>query len=208
VHPGGYRQDNWPKYLHAMLQVTSTKTKTQWIIDLGGSQYGICTPFWPAAEYVDRYINTNQSLQVYPHGTHRDILKTLGKIEGIPSMVYGLVGDVAGAIDEAATTFEKSNNFQLNTLVHLTDQKEFDQQKVALLGAIDITVRDYIVKNKKAIAAKWRASQRFEEKYPGVSSSLNDKATHKLYAERLITSPGAPAGSYHYKVGGVHHAVL
>jgi hypothetical protein len=158
--------------------------------------------------YVDRYINTDQPLKVYPHGTHRDILKILGKIEGNPSMVYGLVGDVAGAIDEAATTFEKTNNFQLTTLVHLTDQEEFDRQKVALLGTIDIAIRGYIGKNKKAIAAKWRASQRFEEKHPGVSSSLNHKATHKLYAERLATSPGAPSGSYHYNVGGVHHAVL
>jgi hypothetical protein len=208
VHPSGYRQDNWPKYFHSLLQVTSTKTKTQWIVDIGGGQYGICTPFWPAADYVDRYISTDQPLKIYPHGTHKDILKILGKIEGNPSMIYGLTGDVARTIDEAATAFEKSNNFQLKTLVLLADQEELERQKLVLLGTIDIAVRGYIVKNKKAIAAKWRASQRYEKKHPGVSSSLNHKATHKLYAERLATSPGAPPGSYHYNVGGVHHVVL
>jgi hypothetical protein len=179
-------------------------------VDISGGQYGICTPFWPAKDYVNRFLcTTSQPMKMYPHGTHKDVLKILGKIDGNPSMVYGLVGHVAGAIDEAATTFEKSNGLSLSALVHLNDREEFERQKDALLGDIDAAVCNYKAKNDQAIAAKWQASQLYEAKHPGISMALNHKTTHALYAQRLITTDITGGRSIRRcNVGGVEHIVL
>jgi hypothetical protein len=185
VWPNGYRQDNWPNYSHSLLRVTSTKTKTSWIIDIGGGQYGICTPFWPWTDYVDNFINTSKPLEVYPHGTHRDVLRILGKIDGNPSMSYGLVGDVAEAIDRASDSFARNNNLQLSALIQLSDQ-EFQLQTTALLNAINTAVLAYKVNHARKIGAKWRASQRYERMNPGVSGVRNAESAKQLYAQRLI----------------------
>jgi hypothetical protein len=201
VHATGMRQTNWPKNSHTLLRVTSTKTKTQWAMDIGGGQYSICTPFWPWEDYVSRFIDTSQVTEIYYFGTNKHLLSALGCIEGRPSLTYGVVGDAAKAFDEASAAFAKSNKLQLSALLQLGDE-EFDARKCALLDAVDMAVREYKVKNAKALAAKYEAVDKYEMKYPGLSAAKNNKITKEFYRQSLATTEH---GMRSYMVAGVNH---
>jgi hypothetical protein len=205
VHPNGYRQDNWPNYSHFLLRVISTKTKTQWAMDIGGGQYGIVTPLWPWEDYVSKFVETRFCMRVYPLGTNRAILQELGKISGNPSMTYGMIGDVAGAIDGATNTFEKTN-LKLSALVQLSDD-EFVSRKEVLLHSIDAAVHEYKEKHDGSITAKHRAAQIYERKNYGLSSQRNIEATKRLFGEHLMSEEHA-TGIREYTVDGVTHFLV
>lgn len=132
VHPNGYRQDNWPNYSHSLLRVISIKTMSKWAIDIGGSQYGIFTPLWRWEDYMRSFVEMKYTMKVFPLGTNKAVLKEVGKIPGNPSTIYGMVGDVAGALDEAIAIFEK-RKFKLSSLLLLSDNDFNSQLYCALL---------------------------------------------------------------------------
>jgi hypothetical protein len=84
-------------------------------------------------------------------------------------MVYGLIGVMAEAIDEAVITFEKNVDLKLSALL-LLGTAEFERQKADLLGAIDLAVRNYKNVMDMQIAAKHTAVQTYEREHPELSS--------------------------------------
>jgi hypothetical protein len=138
---------------------------------------------------------------MYPHGTNKAIMDSLAKLEGIPSMTYGLVGDIAAAMDRAVTGFEKNTNIKLSALVSLCDN-DFGNQKVALHEAIDTAVR-----NRKQIIAKHKAAQAYEMRCPGVSYGRCMQVTKQLFEQNLADTE-RPSSIPDFVLNGVRHIYL
>jgi len=162
-HDGG-RQSNWPNYTHSLLQLTSIKTETRWIFDICGGQYGIYKPFWTRSEYKQYYFKIGESWKVYPHGTNKAYMHAFKDVRDIWSMTYGVVGEVAKAMDVSIIDWEKSFDLKLSTLVSSGDDKSTDY-KASLLTAMETAVRNFMRSyDMKSVLA---ASQVYETTFPG-----------------------------------------
>jgi hypothetical protein len=203
VHPNGYRQDNWPGYSHFLLRITSIKSKTQWALDIGGGQFGICKALWQWKDYANCFLDTTNSIKVYPYGTNKVIIDSLGKLEGNPSMIYGLIGDMAAAMDNAVTCFEKNMNLKLSALISLNDN-DFSKHKVALLDAIHAAVHNYKKGKAKQITAKYKAVQAYETRHPRVSSGRCIQSMRQLFEQHLARTEQA-SSVHEFALNGIHH---
>jgi hypothetical protein len=150
---------------------------------------------WKWADYASRYLDANKVIKLYPYGTNKAALDKLGRLDGNPSMVYGLIGDMAGAMDGAVTAFEENANIKLSALL-LLENDEFNRQKSALLETIDLAVQTYKKVMDKQIAGKYRAVQAYERKYPGLSSRRCTQMTQQLFGEGIaVTEPSGSTSS-------------
>jgi hypothetical protein len=111
-------------------------------------------------------------------------------------MVYGLIGVMAEAIDEAVITFEKNVDLKLSALL-LLGTAEFERQKADLLGAIDLAVRNYKNVMDMQIAAKHTAVQTYEREHPELSSRKCTQMMQQLFMDGLATTeePSGTTGS-------------
>jgi hypothetical protein len=174
VHFIGTRQDNWPNYTHFLLRATHTKTKTKWALDIAGGQFGICNPFWNWEEYVNFFVNLQTPMKVYPSGTNQSIVNELGTLDGVASLTYGLVGDIAKAMDKAVEEFEKNHKVTLAALLKLTGAG-YESQRSALLKAMTMAIRNYKQTHDNEIQAKYRKFAAYDRKYPGLGEATSDR---------------------------------
>jgi hypothetical protein len=178
VLPNGFRQANWPTYSHALVRFTSVKTKTRWVLDFGGGQYGICQALWKWSEYATCFVNPEKALEVSPFGATKALLGALGELDGNPSLAYGLVGEVAKVIDKAVTDGEKDKLFVVSTMVHELDDNRFNEQKSALLKALHVAVRHCV--QTHSFQDKIRAAKAFESRFPGRSQVACQKVVNQF----------------------------
>jgi hypothetical protein len=185
VHPDGYREDNWPNYSHFLLRVAHDK-KTKWVPDIAGGQFSIYTPFWKWDDYVNTFVDTKKPIKIYPSGANKSVLHELGKLDGNPSLAYGLVGDIAKAVDEAVAAFEEGHNLKLGALLLLTD-RDHNIQKTALLTAIDVAIDTYKRVKDSKIRGDCLTARRYETKHPGLSTAKCQQGFEQYFAQRLNT---------------------
>ena len=163
-YPCGERDQNWPRYFHEVIRITSITTKKQWIIDITGAQYGINRALWTWQEY--RYPFKAEVKAIYPFGTNKAALKAASRIAGSPSMSYGAISVVADhlaiKLDERLTRTGK----RLSQLVHLS-QREFASDMRQLLEFMSDTVHTFVRAND--FQEEFEAMMMHEEMYPGVS---------------------------------------
>lgn len=179
VHPDGFRQANWPNYSHALLRFTSIKTKTQWVVDFGGGQYGICQPFWKWPEYLKSFVKLTTKVKASPFGATNALFDVLGRLEGNPGLAYGMVGEVAKVMDSAAASAEKAGSFTLSTLVSEPDENLFKERKTMLLGALHEAVRGCV--QSRCFRGKIRAAKAYEARFPGRSSVACQEVSQRFY---------------------------
>ncbi|KAH7402115.1 hypothetical protein DE146DRAFT_735384 [Phaeosphaeria sp. MPI-PUGE-AT-0046c] len=184
VHPSGVRQDNWPNHSHFVHRVTHTKSKRQWVLDITGGQFGICTPFWDWDTYNLRFIGASRPIKAYPCGTNKAILHELGKLDGNPALVYGLTGEVAGEMYKTCLEFEKSCALTLPALIELPESKYAAQKKV-LLDTITMAICNYKKKYKGEHKAMLQNVRAYEKKFPGLSAVECHNAHQQLLARSI-----------------------
>ena len=140
-YPCGERDQNWPRYFHEVIRITSITTKKQWIIDITGAQYGINRALWTWQEY--QYLFKAEVKAIYPFGTNKAALKAASRIAGSPSMSYGAINVIADhlatKLDERLTRTGK----RLSQLVHLS-QREFASDMRELLEFMSDTVHTFV----------------------------------------------------------------
>jgi hypothetical protein len=150
-----------------MVRFTSVKTKTQWILDFAGGQYGICQALWKWSEYAKCFVNPEKALRVCPFGATKALLGVLGELDGNPSLIYGLVGEVAKVMDKAVADGEKGMSFVVSSIVHEPDENRFNEQKSALLKALHVAARHCV--QTHSFQDKIRAARAFDLRFPGRS---------------------------------------
>lgn len=161
----GYTDDNWTKYSHSIYRVTSTTTKTQWTLDLGGSQYGIYQPLWKWTEYEQQFIK--QVCKVHPSGTNMKLMSELGNLPGNPSMTYGIVGEIAEQLDIAAESWANTTGKHLDHVLDL-DDPDFGTRRTELLAAMKDSVQAYM--KTQDFKPRIRAAQRYNRTHAAQSS--------------------------------------
>ncbi|KAH7069423.1 hypothetical protein FB567DRAFT_224064 [Paraphoma chrysanthemicola] len=181
VHPNGLRQANWTSYSHALLRFTSIKTKTQWVIDFGGGQYGINQALWKWGDYSKSFVNLTAQIKVSPFGTTKALFDMLGELDGNPGLAYGMVGEVANVMGPAAATAAQAGAFNISALVSDPDDQQFLGRKTALLCAFHSAVRSYI--QSPRFDQKIRAEEAFERRFPGRSYEAVAKASEMFFAK-------------------------
>lgn len=108
-------------------------------MDITGGHFGIYDPFWMWADYAKRFVNTSKPTDVYSFGTNKFIFHELAKLGGRSFLNYGLVGNVADAMDEAISNFEKSHGLKLVELARAAEPVYTDL-KLVLLEVIVVAI--------------------------------------------------------------------
>lgn len=140
----------------------------QWAMDIAGGQSGICAPLWDWRSYYQTFIDPLKPISVYNFGTNKAVLHVLGKMDGNPSLTYGLGETAALIMNDALATFEKRRDVLLPKFLKLSDE-EYAVQEVALLNAIVMAICDYKKNQSGEIMAKCHASRSHEKRFPGES---------------------------------------
>jgi hypothetical protein len=139
----GQKISNYPVLKHALLRLTSRRTKKQWIIDICGGQYGIYQPLHEWMQYQARY--GAHLTAVFDAGFARELFADLARIKGSPAITFGLIGEAAKALDKRIDTWERLHKplIQLRAL----DATTFAKEKRSLLRALSMGTRSFIAKN-------------------------------------------------------------
>jgi hypothetical protein len=139
----GQKICNQPVLKHALLRLTSRRTKKQWVIDMCGGQYGIYQPLHEWTQYQARY--GARLTAIFDPGFAKGLFADLAKIEGSPAITFALAGEAAQAFDKRIDKWESRHNVvsQLRALDGIT----FDKKKRSLLRALDDAVRSFIARS-------------------------------------------------------------
>jgi hypothetical protein len=139
----GERYSNWPAYRHNILRITSRRSRQQWVMDIAGGQYGIYEPFHTWAKYKADFVD--EIISVNAVGSNKMKVAALSKVPGVPTLVYGIVGEASEELNKAIHIWEDTNR-PLSGLRELS-AGETSQQKRSLLDALDKAVHDYMTTN-------------------------------------------------------------
>ena len=173
----GSIEENWPKFMHDVIRVTSVKTKKQWCIDISGAQYGIYQAFWGWEEYAKRFFTETKYVEAI--GKNKSRLEKLAKIPGNPYLSYGLVGLVADHLNEAVHKWRVDSGLSLAGLIDLDDEK-YAQASSELQQIMDVAVRTHV--QTQEYKAEFKAAQSYERRYPGRSGAICESVTRSFYA--------------------------
>lgn len=126
-------------------------------------------------------------MKVHPSGTNKELYRTLGHLHGEPSMTYGAVGEVVKEMNKAVIVDGVDCIPNLSGLC-LLKQAEFDDQKAALLGALDSVARACVSREYLGIQGKYMKTEVYERKTQrqGGSQIEVDRLTDAFFR----TSPG------------------
>jgi hypothetical protein len=126
-------------------------------------------------------------MKVYPSGTNKELFRTLGRLQGEPSMTHGVVGEVVKEMSKAVIVDGVDGIPNLSALC-LLKQAEFDDQKTALLGALDSVARAYVSREHLGIQGKYMKAEVYKRKTQreGGSQIEVDRLTDAFFR----TSPG------------------
>ncbi|RMZ67173.1 Zinc finger MYND-type [Pyrenophora seminiperda CCB06] len=171
-NPYGGHDANWPNYSHEILRITSPKSKTQWVIDISGAQYGITKAFWTWAAYANEYMVDVKAASNF--GYNKNMFKKLKGIPGNPSMAYGVVGIVAEHMNQAYKKWATDRNMSLSDIPAM-DEDDFLQAKKEVLRTVNDAVRAFLAKN--SFEKEFTAAQAYERKFPGNSTMQYKLAT-------------------------------
>jgi hypothetical protein len=185
VYPhNGLRVPNWPNFSHNLLRIKHIKSKSQWAIDVTGGQFGIFEPFWKWEDYVTRFVETARPMLIYPLGTNKEVLEELGKLEGTPSMKFGVIQDFAKVMNESSSSFEKSQNTELAALLQISEDDYVQQKKILLQGIVGA-----ISKYKKSMEKKhiemYKAAEAYEDKNPYANLNKVNQIMMPIFQRRL-----------------------
>lgn len=180
--PNGSREDNWPRYAHAVFRITSIKTRRQWLLDISGPQYGIYKNLWEWSVYQKNF--SSEVIRVQSLGTHKLISKRLRNIPGNPSLVYGVVGEVAECLNAAVMEWTEGSGNSLSQMLTLEDQG-FEDQKTHLLKLMDAAVAACMSTGR--FAAKIRTAKAYERAHPGKSAMECFQVAQLLHNDGAIS---------------------
>lgn len=152
--------------------MTSKKSGRQWVIDVCGAQYGIFQPFWAWNDYKARFVKQVKA-QRRP-GWNKGLLSKLAKIEGNPSLLYGLIGEIASELDKAVDRWE-AHRMRLAKLPSL-EHDRFDKERANLLNLLDAEVQKFIKSND--FLPRINAAKAYEAHYPGRSTFMTMTIPH------------------------------
>lgn len=174
--PNGQQMSNWPAFKHHVLRIRSRRAgNKEWIIDLCGGQYGICSPFHEWSTYSSQFVEAADAL--FPLGTAQSLFASLSQLRGIPALTYGLVGRAAHALNVGLDAWETQNG-PVSKLRALNGVA-FHQEKTNLLAALDQAVRGFVTTNNfTAITYQERQHAR---QYPSEAMAC-ETITEQLYS--------------------------
>ena len=172
--PFGGSDDNWPKYAHEILRVTSCKSKKQWVIDISGAQYGITKVFWSWGVYVNEYIVKLRATNTF--GFNETMIKDLGSIPGNPLLSYGVVGVVAKQMNQAIKEWATERGISLSDLLKMGED-DFHQAKNEVLQTASDAIREFI--NVNSFDKEFQAAKAYEKNFPGMSAAQCHRVSAK-----------------------------
>ncbi|KAH7069424.1 hypothetical protein FB567DRAFT_456590 [Paraphoma chrysanthemicola] len=181
THPNGFQHQNWPGSSHDVLRITSSKTGSQWIIDLTNYQYNIEQCFWKWNEFADLYVQSINA--IYPFGTHHKEKQLLGKIKGNTSLDYGLVGEVVVIMNATIKQWAVQKNVKLKDIPHMSG-KTYSTTVLSLVKAIQNAVREFIGNND--FTQRVQAVRKYEMKYAHVREQERRETENAFLAPRNI----------------------
>jgi hypothetical protein len=134
-----YKHSNWPGTPHDVVRVTSADCDESWYIDLTGAQYGLEKALWASDEY-HALIDMSKST-TYTLGYNRSVLDDLDH-EG------SQLRPIMGAFDcmNDATDSWVQGDIELEKVVELPSQVEFEEREKSLLAALDQAVKAHVAK--------------------------------------------------------------
>jgi len=172
--PFGGSDDNWPKYAHEILRVTSSKSKKQWVIDISGAQYGITETFWDWETYANEYMVKLRATHAF--GFNKIMIKNLGVIPGNPCMAYGVIGVVAKQMNRTIDEWATERGISLSDLPKMGEE-DFRQAKNEFLQTVSDAVREFI--NVNSFDKEFQAAKAYEKKFPGMSAAQAKEVSAK-----------------------------
>ncbi|KAF1846045.1 uncharacterized protein K460DRAFT_386407 [Cucurbitaria berberidis CBS 394.84] len=143
VHPGGFRQPNWPDYSHFLLRLTSKKSGKMWYIDITGGQYGLCQSFWRVKEFDQRYVDTIQGVSLF--GKNKAYIKACSKANATMHLIYGSSLDAAAVLDQAMHRWIKENGITCYGIIS-ANEMEHSIHKEKLLSTLDTALKEFVAK--------------------------------------------------------------
>ncbi|EUC38463.1 hypothetical protein COCCADRAFT_32403 [Bipolaris zeicola 26-R-13] len=156
---------NWPNYRHAILRIRSEKTKTQWIIDITGAQYGIRRALWKWRDYENMHMAV--VARVYELGYFKYLLDKASKIQGMDGLSYRVGMLAAGNLDQAITKWAVGHK-KIAEIIDL-DEEAYQVDKASLLESMDTAVRSFVAANN--FNAQFREAKAYDRKCPGKSAN-------------------------------------
>ncbi|KAG9195746.1 hypothetical protein G6011_00867 [Alternaria panax] len=180
---GNVVEDNWPKFLHDIIRITVIKAKKQWIVDVSGAQYGIYQAFWGRKEYEKEYRTNTRVVQAI--GTNKFRLKVLANISGNPTLVYGVVGVVAGHLDKIVSGWAANCALSLASLLDL-NEGYYQQASSELLRTMEVAVGTFI--KTLDCSTEFRIAQSYEREHPGKSGRMCIEYSKMVVGKNTITT--------------------
>jgi hypothetical protein len=167
-----------PEHKHEIFRVTSTKTKKVWIIDIGGTQFGIHRAMWTWKEYQSPF--TQEVDQAFPFGTHKAALKKASEFQGNPTLTCGVSGKIAECLASAVNNdWQAASDFTLSQMVALHEE-HFNRAKLELLKFMNGVVRIFVHTNN--FQAKHKAAVAYELNHPGLSKRRTEEVLNAFFA--------------------------
>lgn len=171
----GIVQESSTGFQHTILRLTSRRSGTTWVFDICGAQFGIVKVLHAWPQYQEAFVKKVR--QVFPAGILQRTVADLAVVEGISSVVYGVVGKVARVANEAVDAWEMKD-MSLASLRAL-DDADYEPRKDNLLNAMHVTVRRYMQTNDFGPIVK--AAKLYLSQHPG-ESEAKMKAIERHYA--------------------------